>query len=54
MELRPRRKERIKETWNDLMELSDEISEKWQGMEVVQEIRAQRNKDSKDELLIAL
>jgi len=49
MELRPRRKERIKETWNDLMELSDEISEKWQGMEVVQEIRAQRNKDSKDE-----
>lgn len=49
MELRPRRKERIEETWNNLTKLSDEISEKWQGIGVVQEIRAQRNKDSKDE-----
>lgn len=49
MELRPRRKERIEETWNNLTKLSDEISEKWQGIGVVQEIRAQRNKDSKNE-----
>jgi len=49
IELRPRYKERIEETWNNLMELSDEISEKWQGIGAVQEIQAQRNKDSKNE-----
>jgi len=47
--LKPRYEERIEETWNDLMELSEEISEKWRGIGVVQEIRAQRNKDSKNE-----
>ena len=49
IELRPRYKERIEETWNNLMDLSDEISEKWQGIGAVQEIRAQRNKDIKNE-----
>lgn len=41
---RPQDEEQSEEAWGNLMSLSKEISAKWQGPSVVEEIRAQRNK----------
>jgi len=41
---RPGDRKRSEEAWSNLMRLSKQISAKWQGPSVVEEIRAQRNR----------
>lgn len=44
LESRPRDRKAADEAWKNLMELSEEISAKWQGPSAAQEITAQRSK----------